>query len=71
MPLEALPHRAAARQAARPEHRALEAAAPGVAGDEVELIGMALQRAHELHRVAALGEHPYEAQARQGVSRSE
>src|SRR5262245_3745641 len=61
MPFEALTHRAAPRQPARLEHRALETSAIGrMAGHQVELVGMALQSAHELHGIAALGEHPVE-----------
>src|SRR5258708_36009557 len=61
MALEALAHRPAARQATRLEHRAFQAAAVGgVAGHEMELVGMALQSAHQLHGVAALGEYTLE-----------
>src|SRR6266481_829526 len=61
MALEALAHRPAARQAARLEHRAFQVAVlGGMAGHEMELVGMALQGAHELHRIAALGKHAVE-----------
>ena len=61
MVLEAPPHRAAARQAARLEHRRLEVAALGdVARHQMELVGMALQGAHQLHGIAAFGEHAIE-----------
>ncbi len=66
MALEALPHRPAARQAARLEHGAFERPAAlaiksgGMAGHEMELVGMALQRADELDGVAAFGKHAVE-----------
>src|SRR4029450_1587720 len=66
MAFEALAHRATARQATRLEHRPFEIAAPlsiksgSVTRHQVELVGVALQGAHELHGVAALGEHAIE-----------
>jgi hypothetical protein len=54
MALEALAHRSAARQATRLEHRGFQVAAlRGMGGHEMELVGMTLQGAHELHRIAA------------------
>ena len=61
MALESLAHRPAARQAACLEHRAFEIASFGdVARHQVKLVRVALQRAHELHGIAALGEDPVE-----------
>ncbi len=62
MALEALAHRSTARQAARLEHRSFQVAAfRDMASHEMELVGMALQGADELHRIAALREHAIES----------
>ena len=64
--LEALADRAEARQAARLEHRRVgRHALVDHSGDQVELVGVALQRAHQLNVVAALGEHLVSAAVRE------
>ncbi len=61
MAFETLAHRAAARQPASLEHRTFEIATlGGVSRHEMELVGVALQRPHELDRIATLGEDTIE-----------